>query len=114
MEFIDHEAIEESIKNQSLTFSDDDEVKNDEMEDFIDDTDQPREDVSFYRQFNPENLDHYHKFPNQVRDPRQASYRDNELYFGDEDTQPRPDNRNYVEFDKFSVLKNLSRNSRKS
>ena len=39
------------------------------MEDFIDDIDQRRQDVIFYRQFDPDNLEHYYKFPNQTRDP---------------------------------------------
>ena len=64
MEFIDPQAIEES---QPLTFSDDDEeIKSDEMEDFIDDTEQTEENVSFYRQLDPQNLDHYYKFPIQI------------------------------------------------
>ena len=74
------------------------------MEDFIDDTDRPREDVSFYRQFNPDNLEHCYKFPNQIRDPRQAAYEDDKPHFGDEGTQPEvyvPENRDDVESDKF-------------
>ena len=49
---------------QPLIFSDEDEITNDEMEYFIDNSEQPREDVSFYRQFDPEDLEHYHKSPN--------------------------------------------------
>ena len=30
------------------------------------------EGVSFFRKLNPENIDHYNKFPNQTRDPRSA------------------------------------------
>ena len=55
MEFIDHEATEDPSENNSLVFSDDEEeIMNDEMEDFIDDTDQSRDDVSFYRQLDPD------------------------------------------------------------
>ena len=44
------------------------------MEDFIDDTDQQREGVSFYRQLDPENNEHYHRFPNQTRNPKEAVF----------------------------------------
>ena len=73
------------------------------MEDSIDDTDRPREDVSFYRQFDPDNVEHCYKFSNQIRDPNQAVYEDDEPCFG-EGTQPEvyvPENRDNVEFDKF-------------
>ena len=30
------------------------------------------EGVSFFRKLDPENYDHYNKFPNQTRDPRSA------------------------------------------
>ena len=62
------------------------------------------EDVSFYRTLDPENIDHYNKFPNQTRNPRDAVYEDDEMFFGTEDTQPElfaPENRDDVEFDKF-------------
>ena len=78
---------------------------NDEMNNFIDDSEQPREDVSFYREFDPDNLNHYHKFPNETIDPSIATYKNDELYFGEEDQQPElymPENRDRVEFDKFS------------
>ena len=81
-------------------FSDDD----DEINNFIDDSGQPREDVSFYRKFEPNNLNHYYKFPNQTIDPRTATYKIDELYFGEEDQQPElygPENRDSIEFDKF-------------
>ena len=57
-------------------------------------------DVSFYRKFDPENVDHYNKFPNQTV----AVYEDDEMFFGTEDQQPElyePQNREDVEFDKF-------------
>ena len=46
------------------------------------------EDVSFYRKLDPENIDHYNKFPNQTFDPRVVVYEDDEMFFGTEDTQP--------------------------
>ena len=87
MEFTDHEATEYPAENNQLVFSDNEEaITNDEMEDFIDNTDQPKEDVSFYRQLDPDNLEHYHKFPNQPRDPVLAVHEGDEPYFRDEDT----------------------------
>ena len=71
------------------------------MEDFIDDTDQQREGVSFYRQLDPENNEHYHRFPNQTRNTKEAVYEDDELYFGEDDTQPElcdPEDRNFDSF----------------
>ena len=54
-------------------------MKNDEMDDFIDDSDPQREGVGFYRQLespdrsrDPQNLNDYPKFANQTRDPRVA------------------------------------------
>ena len=65
MEFIDMEATEDSQENQPLAFShNDEEITNDEMENFIDYSEQPREGVSFYRKFDPDNLNHYRKFLN--------------------------------------------------
>ena len=69
MDFIELELVEEPQKNQPLNFSEDEEMTSDEMENFIDDSEQPREDVSFYRKLDPDNLDDYYKFPNQTRDP---------------------------------------------
>ena len=103
MDFIQFEAIDESQQNGTLNFSDDDE-KTEQDENFIDHSEQPMEDVSFYRKLDPENIDHYNKFPNQTRDPRVALYEDYEMFFGTEDTQPElcaPENRECVEFDKF-------------
>ena len=88
MEFIDHEDTEDPSESNSLVFSDDEEeIMNDEMDDFIDDTDQSRDDVSFYRQLDPDNLEH-HKFSNQTTNPRLAVYEEDEPYSGDEDTKP--------------------------
>ena len=69
MDFTELESVEESQKNQPLNFLGDEEMTNDEMENFIDDSEQPRQDVSFYRKLDPDNLDDYYKFPNQTRDP---------------------------------------------
>ena len=106
MEFIDIEGTEDSQENQPLVFSDDDEeTTNDEINNFIVDSELPREDVSFYRKLGPDNLHHYHKFPNHTIDPRIATYKNDELYFAEEDQQPelyRSENRDRVEFDKFS------------
>ena len=89
MEFIDMEAIKDSEENQPLAFSDNnEEMTNDEMKYFIDDSKQSSEGVSFYRDFDPDNLHHYHKFPNQTRDPRAAIFDNDEMYLGEEDQQP--------------------------
>ena len=61
MDFIQLDAIEDS--QETLDFSDD-ETTNDEDGNFIDDSEQLMEDVSFYRKLDPENLNHYNKFPN--------------------------------------------------
>lgn len=109
MEFIDHEATEDHTESNPVVFSDDEEeITNDEMEDYINDTNQPREDVRFYRQLDPDNLEHYPKFPNQTRDPILTVYEEDEPCFGKEDTQPKlyvPENRGDVEFNNFSALK---------
>ena len=80
-------------------------MANDVIDNFIDDTEQPREDISFYRKLVPDNLDHYYKFPNQTSGPRVAAYEEDEMYFGTEDQQPdfyAPENGDNVEFDKFA------------
>ena len=38
------------------------------------------EDVSFYRKLDPENIDHYNKFPKQTRDSRVPLYEDDEMF----------------------------------
>ena len=92
MEFTDVEATEDSQENQPLAFSDDDEeMTNDAMENFI--------------KFDPDDLKHYRKFPNETRDSKTAIYEDDEMYLGEEDQQPElyvPENRDSVEFDEFS------------
>ena len=65
MDFIQFEVIDESQQNETLNFSDVYE-KTEQNENFIDDSKQPMEDVSLYRKLDPENIDHYDKFPNQT------------------------------------------------
>ena len=115
MDFIDFEVSEDIPDNKPLVFSDEkDEINNDQMGDFIDDTDQQREGVSFYRQLKPE------KFPNQTRNDKDAVYEDDDPFFGIEDTQPElyyPTDREFVTFDKFkgfeSYVKNFKKNLEK-
>ena len=99
MDFIDFEASEDITDNEPLLFSDEEnDINNDQMGDFIDDTDQQREGVSFYRWLKPE------KFPNQTRNPEDAVYEDDDPFFGIEDTQPElynPMDGEFVTFNKF-------------
>ena len=111
MDFIDLEAAKESLDNQPLIFSEDEEMTNDEMDDFIDGSNQQREGVSFYRQLESpnqtrglQNLNDYPKFLNQTRDVRVAIYEDDEPFYRTYDTQPEPyvpKNRKSIEFDNF-------------
>ena len=64
MDFIHFEATNESQQNKPLEFSYDE--KTNVEAGFIDDSEQPMEDVSFYRKLDPENIDHYNKFPNLI------------------------------------------------
>ena len=105
MDFIQFEAIDESQQNETIDFlDDDDDEKTDQDKNFINDSKQPMEVMSFYRKLDPENINHYNKFPNQTKDPRVAVYEDDEVFFGTEDTQPElyaPEDRECVEFDEF-------------
>ena len=98
MDYIEFKANEE---NPPLVFSDvEDEITNDEIEDFIDDTDQQREGLSFHRQLDP-------KFSNKGRNLKEGIYEDDQPFFEKEDTQPElyePQNRDLVNFNKFSGL----------
>ena len=98
MEFIETESVE-SNNQQPLVFSDNKEEKiTDELYDFIDNSEQPGEDVSFYRQLDPLNTDHYPKFPNQTRNPLDAIFEDDSPYYGKEAIQPAmyaPGNRDF-------------------
>ena len=86
-------------------FSDDeDQITNDEMEDFIDDVNQQEDGISFHRQLDPENVEHYHKFSSQTKNPKEAVYEDDEPYYGSEDIQSElynPEKRKFVDFNKF-------------
>ena len=115
MECINLEASEGN--NQLLvSFDDEDEITNDEMEDFIDDGDQQQDDVSIYRQLGPENIEHYHKFPNHTTNPKEAIYEDDEPYCGSEETHSLnciiPKIESLLILINFMDLKNLSKNSR--
>ena len=105
MDFIQFEANGKSQQNE-INFSDDDDndEKTEQDKNFIDDSKQPMEDISFYRTLGPENIDHYNKFQNQTRNPMDTLYENDEIFFGTEDTQPElfaPKNRESVKFDKF-------------
>ena len=64
MELIETDTVEGN-NQQLLVFSDDEEEKiTDELDDFSDNSKQPGEDVSFYKQLDPLNIDHYPKLPN--------------------------------------------------
>ena len=57
------------------------------------------DDVSFYRQLDPTNNEHYHKFPNQTINPLEAVHEDVVPYFGKENMQPdlhAPDHRDFL------------------
>ena len=70
MDFIDFEASEDITDNEPVVLSDEeDEINNDQIGDFIDDTDQQREGVNFYKRLKPK------KFPNQIRNPENQSMR---------------------------------------
>ena len=115
IDLIQFEAIDESQQNEPLSFSNDEYDEPEQDDNFIDDSEQPVEDISFYKQLDPENINHYNKFPNQSKNPIDAVYEDDEMFFGDEDTQPElfaPEDRESVEFDKFVGFENLSKNSK--
>ena len=58
-----------------------------ELDNFINGEPIDEEDVSFYRERNPLNIDDYLKFNGQVRNPLEPIFSDDESYFG-EDEQP--------------------------
>ena len=102
MDFIQFEAIDESQQNEPLNFSDDE--KTHDEDDFIDGSEQPIEDVRFYRKLDLDNITHFDKFLNQTRDPRVSVYEDDEMFFCTGDTQPElydPEDRESVKFNKF-------------
>ena len=91
MEFISREA----EKREKITY---------ELGDFIDDNTQPKEEVSFYRERDPNNIKDYPKFHGQIRDPIEAIQEENIPFYGHKDQQPElyaPEDREHVSFDKF-------------
>ena len=95
-----------------MVFSDDDEKITDELDDLIDNIEQPQEDVSFYRKLDPLNIDHYPKFPNQTRNGPDAIFEDDTPYYEKEDM--RPELYTLEDFVNMLALKNLSINLRPS
>ena len=76
----------------------------DELDDFIDNRPQAKEDISFYRQLDPENINNYPKFNSTTRNPVGAIYEDDVPFYGHEDQQPElyfPEDRESISFDKF-------------
>ena len=90
------------MEDGPLVFSDDEE---EEITDgFIDNGPQPDEDVSFYRQLDPINLDDYPKFHGQTRNPIKVIYEDDTPFSGHENQQPElyaSEDRESVSFNKF-------------
>ena len=103
MELVNFEAEESSDNGDTIHFSDDAETIDDNNS--INDSEEITDDISFYRNLDPHNADHYNKFPNQTHDPVSAVYGDDEMYFGEEDPQPElyaPEGIDNVKFDDFS------------
>ena len=102
MEFV----LAEAEEDEPFVFSDDeeDEKITDELDNFIDDSTQLQEDVSFYRQLDPNDIENYPKFYGQTRNPIEAIYEDDQPFYGHEDQQSElyaPEDRKDVSFDKF-------------
>ena len=101
MEFISKLAVEDRL----LVFSDDEEEKiTNELDDFIDNGPHPDEDVSFYRQLDPTNLQNYPKFHGQTQNPIKTICEYDTPFYDLEDQQPElyaPEDRQSVSFDKF-------------
>lgn len=98
MDFISNEA-EDDIPN--LHVSEDEAEENNDNSSFIDDTPVEQESIRVHRDLT--NLEYYPKFKGQARSPLDATYSGVHNYFG-EDEQPElynPENRNFVEFDRF-------------
>ena len=102
MDFILNEATEDGY----LVFSDNEEEEKitDELDDFIDNRPQPDENISFYRQLDPENNNNYPKFNSTTRNPIYGICEDDVPFYGHEDRQPElsfPEDRESISFDKF-------------
>ena len=105
MEFINFQAEESSDNGDTIHFSDDE--KTIEVNNFINDSEEITDGISFYRNLDPHNPDHYNKFPNQTRDPVSAVYDDDGMYFAEEDPQFElyaPEGIDIVKFDDFSGI----------
>ena len=95
MNFILDEAQDEFY---TLKFSDEENIE-DNTGDFINDDEMLEEGVSCYQ----EKDNNHYKFNNQTRDPRQATFENDEIFFG-KDSHPKlfdPEDRESVDFDKF-------------
>ena len=88
-------------EENTLNFSDDESM---DEGNFIADSEEESS-INVYRKLDPHNLEHYNRFPNQTRNPSSAVYEDDEMYFGEEDSQPElyiPEDRESVHFENFS------------
>lgn len=88
-------------EEKTLNFSDDESM---DEGNFIADSEEESS-INVYRKLDPHNLEHYNRFPNQTRNPISAVYEDDEMYFGEEDSQPElyiPEDRESVHFENFS------------
>ena len=102
MDFVLNEATED----RPLVLSDyeEEEKITDELDDFIDNGPQPEEDISFYRQLDPENIDNYPKYNSTTRNPINAICEDDFVFYGHEDQGPELyalKGRKSISFDKF-------------
>lgn len=83
MEFLSFEAEEEN--GNLLVFWDNEQVfETNKINNFIDDTPIEEEDVIFYRERNPLDVNDYLNFNGQTRNPLEAVYEDDERYYGQE------------------------------
>ena len=105
MDFIFNEATEDGYSD--FCDNEEEEKITDELDDFIDNRPQPEEDISFYTQLDPENINNYHKFNSTTCNPIDAIYEDDISFSGHEDRQPElyfPKDRESISFDKFEGL----------
>ena len=77
-------TVKEAMEDGPLVFSDDEEEEktSGELDDFIDNGPQPEEDVSFYRQLDPENINDYSRINGQTRNPVETIYEDDTPFYG--------------------------------
>ena len=77
-------TVKEAMDDGPLVFSDDEkeEKTSGELDDFIDNGPQPEEDVSFYRQLDPENINNYSRINGQTRNPVETIYEDDTPFYG--------------------------------